>query len=198
MSERTISLRILRAVTTKSDEHSITWEEPDSACFSEIYLRYADQIYRYALARTGSIDVADDVVGETLLKALEAWNQFDPERGSIAAWLFTIAKHEIVNQHRAHRRLLRALARLRMDSPPSLSGDPAADVIHDEMAAHVTGALHRLSRLDRDIILLRYAGELSSPEIGQILDMASGTVRVRMMRALRRLAEDLGAIDDVR
>ena len=56
--------------------------------FARLYERYADRLYRYALAQTGSAVAADDIVSETMVAALEGLSRFDSTRGSFAGWLF--------------------------------------------------------------------------------------------------------------
>ncbi len=76
----------------------------DRAAFGHLYTRYADRLYWYALGRTGSDAVADDVVLDTMMAALEGLRRFDPTRGSFAGWLFTIAARRIADRDRSHRR----------------------------------------------------------------------------------------------
>jgi DNA-directed RNA polymerase specialized sigma24 family protein len=53
--------------------------------FELLYRRYADRIYAYALSRTGLPELADDLVGDPMLAALENLYRFDSKRGSSAS-----------------------------------------------------------------------------------------------------------------
>lgn len=131
----------------------------DPQGFAALYERYADRIYRYALERTRSSTLAADIVSDTMLRALEGLDGFDPTRGSFAGWLFTIARNRLRDHQRADRRLRRALARLW--SPPT-HADPLSTVVARDEATRVRAALARLSSDDRDILLLRYSAGLFS------------------------------------
>lgn len=166
----------------------------DRQQFAVIYHRYADRLYAYALARTGSASVADDIVSDTMVEALTALERFDPHRGSLAAWLFTIASRRIVDRKRARDRFRRALSRIGVADGHE---DDVADMaIRNDEARRVRAALRRLPEIERDIVLLRYAADLNSTQIGEILDLSAGAVRMRLSRAMRRLAGQLGIDTD--
>lgn len=176
-----------------SDADLVVLARHNRSDFAQLYLRYADGIYRFALERTRSAALADDILSETMLAAMEALDQFDPERGRFASWLFTIARNRITTQQRYHRRAWRRLTQLRL---PPAEDDPPDLVIRREEAARVRSALAQLSGSDQELLLLRYGGGLTSPEIGDVLGVSNGAVRARLSRALRRLAAELGDDDD--
>ena len=162
----------------------------DRAAFALLYERYADQLYWYALGRTGSETVADDVVSETMIAALEGLHRFDPGRGSLAPWLFTIASRRIADRERSHGRFWRAA--MRWWRPSEMVEDTASTVERDEDARRVRQALSTLSTEDRELVLLRYSAELNSRQIAEILGLSSGAVRMRLNRLRERLASELG------
>ena len=67
-------------------------QEGDEQAFGDLFTRHQGPIYRYALHMCGS-DAADDVVQETFLAVLKAAGSFDAQRGTVAAYLFGIARH---------------------------------------------------------------------------------------------------------
>lgn len=158
--------------------------------FAGLYERYVDRLYRYALARTGSETVADDIVSETMVAALEGLARFDPTRGSFAGWLFAIAARKLADRGRRQGRVQRLVGRLR--GAESSHEDTLETVIRGEEAATVRRLLARLSSRDRELVLLRYSAGLNSSEIAEALGMSSGAARVRLMRVLQRLAAELG------
>lgn len=162
----------------------------DRRMFGALYERYADRLYRYALQRCATPEEADDVVSETMLAALETLHRFDPARGSFAAWLFTIAARRAADQHRRRARFWRAIARRQPDPAPL---DETTELVlrHDDYRM-VRAGLTALSDSERELLLLRYAAELSGREIGDILNITEANVRVRLQRARQRLAEQLG------
>jgi hypothetical protein len=63
------------------DDAVLASKRSDPAAVALLYQRHADRLYRYALERTGSPAVADDIVGDTMVAVLERLDQFDPARG---------------------------------------------------------------------------------------------------------------------
>lgn len=157
--------------------------------FESLYQRYADRLYRYAAGLTGSTSLADDIVSDTMMAAFEQLARFDPSRGSVAGWLFTIARRRIADDQRRLSRLRRAFQRHGPET--NVEDDPLTNVIRSEEAARLRAALLRLAKNDRDVLLLRFVAELSGPEIAGVLNISSGAVRVRLHRALGRLSHQL-------
>lgn len=163
----------------------------DRQAFAAIYLRYADRLYRYALARSGSAALAEDVVSETMLAALEGLGRFDARRGTLAGWLFGIATNRLAERTRRQARWLRAADRLTRQHPTSSADDTLDSTLRGETAQVVARLLDTLDERDRQIVLLHYSAELTSSEIGEALDMRPGTVRQRLARALRAMQQRL-------
>jgi RNA polymerase sigma-70 factor, ECF subfamily len=158
--------------------------------FAHLYRRYVQQVYRYALARTGSPAVADDIVSDAMLAAFEALDRFDPRRGSFSGWLFTIVYRRVADWERAKRRGWKLFQRqrdLRHDAPD----DPLDALVRRDDVARVRAAIARLRPIDREVILLRYSADLSSDEIARTLGISRTAARTRLSRALDRIAEDL-------
>jgi RNA polymerase sigma-70 factor (ECF subfamily) len=160
--------------------------------FAALYVRYADRLYRYALAHTGAVSAAEDIVSETMLAAIEGLERFDPQRGAFAGWLFGIAGRQVSARRRRQHRFLRVLPRVW--EPERLDDDPLTTIVRGADATRLREHLAQLPDRDREIVLLRYGAELTSAEIGEVLGMKSSAVRVRLMRALDRLAGSLGDV----
>lgn len=166
----------------------------DRQQFAPLYERYADRLYRFARDRTGSPTVADDIVGETMLAALEGLSSFDPARGSFAGWLFTIARRRLADRQRRRERFRRLIQRA--GRPNTDTGDDILDdTIRWEDARLVRQLLETLPEQDRELVLLRYSAGLNSTEIGEALGISAGAVRTRLSRARQRLSEQLSAIE---
>ncbi len=160
--------------------------------FGEIYVRYSDRIFRYAAGRTGSRTVADDVLNDTMVGALEGLHRYDADKGSFASWLFTIASRRVADHDRRRVQLWRFLGRRNNND---VNNDMLDALIRSEDQEHVRQAVQRLPKRQREIVLLRYVGELSFRDVARVLGISEGAARMRVNRALRRLAEEMGVID---
>lgn len=178
-------------VVAVPDDLLVVHARRERQAFAPLYQRYAGPVYRFVRSRLGTDAAAEDVLADTMLWAMEHLDRFDPQRGSFAAWLFTIAARRATDHVRRQGRRPRILARLRRDADTTLD-DVEESLIQRDDAQRLWRALARLPAKDQELILLRYSTGLSSVEIGAVLNMPASTVRVRLMRVLRRLAKDLG------
>lgn len=153
--------------------------------------------YAYALCRDHAD--ADDLVQESLLKAIAAAHTFQPER-DLRAWLFSILHNTFVSHKRQYAR--RARASRFLDA--TLKGAGVQSVPEKHLEAQDT--LNMLSRLtpDQQSVLVLIAVEgLSYAEAAEALEIPIGTLMSRLARGreeLRRLvsSEDTGQLKAVR
>lgn len=160
---------------------------PDGAGFEDAFQQNYDLIFRY-LRRRVDEHLAADLTAETFSTALSEFDRFDPDRGSVRAWLFGIATNHLRRESRREIRELRAYARTGVDP---IDVDPMSDaderVDAQELQRSIAGGLASLNRDDRDALLLLCWGELSYPEIAEAQGVALGTVKSRIARARHRL-----------
>lgn len=139
----------------------------------------------FARSLTGDADRADDLVQDTILRALKAREQFQPDT-HFRAWVFTILRNHWVSQLRRKPFLGPSLDE---EGAPEL-GCPAGqdDVL---MLADLRRALARMSADHREVLLLVGANGFSYEEAAAICGCAVGTVKSRVSRARRELLRDL-------
>jgi RNA polymerase sigma factor (sigma-70 family) len=157
---------------------------------SEWYQAFGGPLYRYLRFHLPSADLAEDLTAEVFLRALRAYDSFDPARGSAKAWLFRIAQNVLRDhQRQAKRRPLvsgAALRDLEYEAP-----SPEERLLWEEEVARLLAGLAELPTRDREIIGLCYGSELSLGEAGEILGLSSSATRTRLWRALGRLRKAL-------
>jgi RNA polymerase sigma factor (sigma-70 family) len=169
-----------------------TWRRAgagDQAAFGELYERYCDRLFTYALYRTASWETSEDVVSVVFL---EAWRHRSAFAGSndrsLAAWLFGIAANVLRNQSRSWRRHRDALERLQAAVAPIDLTDHAADQIAGEQQAQeLVELVSRLPARDRDALTLVAWAGLDYDAAATALGVPVGTVKSRVARARRRL-----------
>jgi RNA polymerase sigma-70 factor (ECF subfamily) len=154
--------------------------------FRAIYVENYLAILGYALRRTPTEDDAADVVAETFLVL---WRRLDqaPEGDETRPWLYGIARRVLSNARRGERRRGRLIARLMTIASPVASGSSSsADV--------VVHALERLSERDREVLRLAAWEELGPAEIAIALGCSVNAAKLRLYRARRRFAFQLGIL----
>jgi RNA polymerase sigma factor (sigma-70 family) len=143
-----------------------------------------ERLYAFAAYRLGPGADAEDVVSETIVRALRYRSSYDPAAGSPIAWMIGIARRCIADTLREQGR--------RVDAPVDELGDAQPDFSSDVVAKSDLGnAVRMLEERDRELIALRYGADLSAREIGALLDLRTNTVEVALHRALAKLRTSL-------
>lgn len=155
----------------------------DDWAWEQLMAQHAQAAFRLAYLMVGDPASAEDVAQEAFIRAFRALARFDSER-PFRPWLLRITANAARNQRRAWGRYLYALRRLFQAEPPR----PTMPEQKEEAWA-LWQAIRRLRPIDQEIIYLRYFLELSEQEAAEALDIAPGTVKSRLHRALARLRE---------
>ena len=162
------------------------------ADFADLYERFFADVHRYIAGRLGR-DVADDIAADTFVIALRKHGSFDASRAPVRAWLFGIATNLVAQHRRTEQRRYRALARVGAPERTGGHEDQVVSVVAAEgMRPQLAGALARLSREERDVLLLVALADLSHDEISHALGIPYGTVGSRLNRARRKIRAALG------
>ena len=154
--------------------------------FEPIYRRYHRPVFAFCYRRLGDIDLAADATGQTFIRALAGIHGF--RSGSVAAWLFTIARNTLIDLNRTARPVypLEDAAAV-----AALEPGPEDQVIAGDQRARLREAMAHLSPDQRAIVELRWAG-LTGPEIAQTLGLSLPATKSAQLRAYARLRNLLG------
>jgi RNA polymerase sigma-70 factor, ECF subfamily len=155
----------------------------DRQAFGELYERYYTRVYRYVYHRLGNPTEAEDVTALVFIKALEALPSYQPRRNTFAPWIFRITRNAIIDHYR-RRRFQTSIDDLEHHSSDS---DPAGYVLDRERSEELGALVRHLSEEQRDVVLLRFAGDLSFAEIGSVLKKNEPAVRMLLHRGLRKM-----------
>ncbi len=148
-------------------------------------LAHQEPVFRLAYLFLGDPDDAEDITQETFLRAYHNLKHFDSTR-PLRPWLLSIAANLARNRHRSAARYLAALTRS-FRTEPSESLDVEGHTAQNQDASQLWKAVRRLNADDQQIIYLRFFLDLSTAEAAQTLDVAEGTVKSRLNRAVGRL-----------
>ena len=156
-----------------------------TATVREDILSTLPHLRAFAIALSGKIDRADDLVQETLVRALTNIESFKPGT-NLQAWLFTILRNQFRSEYRKRRREVEDVDGRIAEAVTT----PPEQHSHLEFQ-EFRKALTRLSADQREALLLVGASDFSYEEAAQICGCAIGTVKSRVNRARARLAEIL-------
>jgi RNA polymerase sigma-70 factor (ECF subfamily) len=160
--------------------------------FASLFRRYHGLVYRFSVQMSGSRDVAEDVTQEVFIALAENHARYRPERGSLRAYMYGIARHLVVQREkRSWSRREVHLDTLQGDDAHivATSFDPIGDLSRAREVLALRRAILRLPPHYREVIVLCELNGLSYDEAAQAIGCRVGTIRSRLNRARRLLVE---------
>jgi len=148
--------------------------------FTRVYEDNVWAVYGFLAYRLRDQAAVEDLTQGTFERALRAWSRFDPRRGSERTWLLAIARNLLID-HR--RRDHSSSAEINEGMLPSIAGPEARLTASHE----IVEVLSRLGDRDREVIALRFGGDLTGPEIAALLGLTLANVQQILSRSLRKL-----------
>ena len=172
----------------------------DEEALAQLYRRRQAGVYRFALQMSGSKSIAEDVTQEVFLFLMRDGQVFDPERGSVAAFLLGVARNYVLRRLRVEY-VLSPLGDEHEDEPPvfQASADlcPLEDLTRAETIENGRKAVLSLPAKYREVVVLCELQDVSYVETAEILGCAIGTVRSRLHRARALLLSKLRPAESV-
>jgi RNA polymerase sigma-70 factor (ECF subfamily) len=166
----------------------------DGQAFGLIFDRHGEAVRSYCARRSGSLELADDLVS---IVFLEAWRQRETVEfvdGLVLPWLYGVARRSLLHRRRTAARHRAALARLPRELVIADHADGVAERLDDRAHLHeIQGAMARLRPIDRDVLVLCVWQGLDYTSAAVALGVPVGTVRSRLNRARERLRDEVAA-----
>jgi RNA polymerase sigma factor (sigma-70 family) len=146
--------------------------------FKAAFARLYPSAGRVALRILGDHATAEDVAAEALARTYERWPKIRT-LPYLDAWVLRVTANLAIDTVRRKRPPLR---------------EPRPLWIEERIAVHVAlvRAIESLSRRQRDVVVLRYIGDLSEADVSSVLGLAPGSVKTHLRRGLERLRVLLG------
>lgn len=157
----------------------------DREALGDLYSFYFPRVYRYVAGRVRSTQDAEDVTEEIFLRVVAHLGRFRWRGAPFGAWLFRIARNEVVSHARRQRR--RGAPAPLPDGLADARQDHAAAVERDDLLREVRQATARLSEAQADVIALRFGAGLSVAETARALARTENNVKVLQHRAIAKL-----------
>ena len=162
-------------------------KDGDESSFAALYELYFDRIYRYVYFKMRDPVEAEDVTGEVFLKMLESIHSFKWQGFPFSSWLFRIAHNMVVDHFRRKGR--RPTVPLDDASPAigAYSWDADGYIDRKLTLQEVYDAMDDLTDLQREVISLRFAGELSVAETAEAVGRKPNAVKALQHAGLKKL-----------
>ncbi len=168
--------------------HSIA-KNLDREAFAELFDIFTPRLKSFMMRKGAPPEMAEDLVQETMISVWRKAGLYDPQKGPVLTWIFTIARNLRID-------------RIRKEStvPFSALGDydaPSDDMGGDEIvsrkqdAQNVARALANIPLEQKEVLVLAFVEDISQSEIAARLKLPLGTVKSRMRLAYARLRKSL-------
>lgn len=150
----------------------------------KIYKDFYPKVFQYLVNRMGSVHDAEDMAQTVFLKIFTKLDTFDAEKSALSTWIFNITRNTLIDHQRSmtlriHEEIPETMAD---DSPDMLDG-----LIMEQEQERLADALERLTREERDLIILHYYNEYTLLKVAELMRKPYGQIKRLHMKALQKL-----------
>jgi RNA polymerase sigma-70 factor, ECF subfamily len=181
-----------KTVDLSEEQKLVESAKANAESFGRLYDYYFPKVYGFIASKTYNSDDAEDIVGDTFMKALEKLHTFEWRGVPFGAWLFRIARNTLNDYYGAsakHRTF-------DIDTAYGVSEDeektsPHKKAAKGELAEKVKEILKDLPERELNVVQLKFFSEMSNREIMDITGLSESHVAVILYRTLRKIKPDL-------
>ena len=163
-------------------------EASAASVFAQLYEEYMPKVFRYVSYRIRSRSAAEDLTSTVFEKALTGYGRYRADKAAFSTWIFTIARNTVIDYFRVHRQAQSLEAEDAPDIPDGRDS-PEEDAIKAEELRALRHCLEQLSGPEREIVSLKFAGEITNRAIARQVGLTESNVAVIVFRAVRKLRE---------
>jgi len=169
-------------------------QDGNLGAFDKLFERHRRAVFAYVAGMLRDVGLAEDIVQECFVEMVRHIGRIDPARG-VRPWLFRVARNRAIDELRRHRE--KALSdrddgtRGSRSEPVAPEGLPSDAMVEKERMEDLQQALDSLDAGDRDMLALRFYGDLTFREISKVLRRPLGTVLWQFPRTMERLRKRL-------
>ncbi len=164
----------------------------DESAVEELYARYSGPLYSLAYQVTGADRFAQDVVQEVFIAVWKDAGRFDPSRGALGPWLFSLARHKAIDLVRRESNVRKRTADVDLEfeeAPDDVDREAWLRIRRDRVRA----AMGSLPEAQRTALELAFFAGLTHVEVAERLGIPLGTAKTRIRTALLKLRDLLGS-----
>lgn len=192
-------------VVESDEDHARDWDlvrcaqAGDMNAYGQLYHRYYDTVMGYLHNRVGDRHLAEDLTGETFLRALRRIDSVSYQGRSIGAWLIIIARNLMLDHFKS--------SRVRLEQPvgddpmhvadQTIEADPAREVAHNQLGQLLDAAMGQLCASQTQVLRLRFYHDMPIAQVSEMLGSNDGAIKAVQHRAVRNMRRLLpqGTVD---
>lgn len=154
--------------------------------FAQLYDTYSKSIYQFIYYKTHHRETAEDLTSITFMKALNALDSFEEDKGSFKTWLYQIARNTVIDHYRANKTT--------EDLEDAWDLKDETDIERDAnfllKIEAVQKYMKKLKPDQREVVLLRVWGDRNFKEIAQIMGKSEAACKMLFKRIIEKLRDD--------
>lgn len=164
--------------------------------FSCIFKSYYNYLVRYAVQIVKDVNIAEDIVENTMMNLWLNRHKLSVEN-SLKGYLFKTVYHNCINHIKhfnvSQKHILYLKHHIHTDysGNPDYNNFPLSQLINKEIETRLNAAIDRLPKQCREIFILSRFENLKNDEIAKMLKISVNTVKTQLLRALRKIREDM-------
>ncbi len=165
-------------------------QDRDRQAFAGLFDHFAPRLKSFMMRKSASAELAEDLVQEAMIAVWTKAQSYEPSKGAVATWVFTIARNLRIDRFRRDGNM--PLTELGDYDEPSDAPEGEELLGRKQEDGLVARALESIPHEQREILLLSFVEDMPQSEIAARLAIPLGTVKSRMRLAyghLRRLLE---------
>lgn len=154
--------------------------------FEDFYNNYFPKIYNYVRYRVNNPVEADDLTSKIFERAVANNQRFDSQKGSFSTWIFAIANNVLIDYFKSRS----GCTNIPIDSIANTviaDQSPEHKIISRELRKTLLAALEEIDAEKRNLIALKFWGELNNRQIAEITGLSESNVGVTLFRTLKQL-----------
>lgn len=171
------------------DDVAVRFAAGDEHALVQAYERTSRLVHGAALRATGNAADAADITQSVYVSAWRGRAGFDPQRGSLTAWLTSITRRRIADHWEERSREVRRTVAVAQTTPASPVEESTAESTVDRVL--LADELARLGDPQKRILELAFFQDLTHTQIASVLDLPLGTVKSHIRRSLEQLRRRL-------
>jgi len=159
----------------------------DQTSWQRLYEIFGSRLYQFFLRNTRNQEMACDKVQEVFIRIFKSREAF--KYGSLKTWIFMIARNILIDEWRktGQKEILCEIIPDVADTSPLVEETVLNGIEHEEMVAFIDSSLDQLNESDRMTICLIYLGNLSIPELAEVMEIPLGTAKTKVRQARLKL-----------
>lgn len=157
--------------------------------FARLYEEFMPKVFRYINYRIVDVDEAQDLTETVFEKALVNFESYSTDRAGFSTWIFSIARNTLVDHYRFSAREQSLQTETKKQTQYDGSPSPDYQVVKTEEMKILQSCISQLSPQEREIISLKFGGEMTNRQIAKLLGMSESNVGTTAYRIIRKLRD---------